>query len=132
MNDQTTNTPAWEDEEHETRREARRDSAPWLGGLILIIIGVVFLLQNLNVNIPFFNNWWALFILIPAVSSFSNGMAEYRQAGALNERARGKLIAGFFLTVLAFALLIGINWSLFWPLILIAGGVSVLVNNLWK
>mgnify|MGYP001316381740 CR=1 FL=1 len=41
----------------------------WIGGAILIFIGTVFLLKNFG--FPFPENWWAVFILIPAVAAFA-------------------------------------------------------------
>lgn len=42
-------------------------------GLLLLVIGVVILLNALNIlpiNI-FFNGWWTLFLIVPAVMSMS-------------------------------------------------------------
>src|SRR5512137_1892101 len=67
------------------RREERwaargsRSGGAWVMGAILIIIGIVFLLQNMNVFI--LNNWWALFILIPAVGAFGAAWRSYQDAG---------------------------------------------------
>ncbi|HEY1992343.1 MAG TPA: hypothetical protein VGH71_07755 [Gammaproteobacteria bacterium] len=40
-----------------------------IGGLVVILIGVVFLLRNLGVQLPFagLHNGWALFIVLGAV-----------------------------------------------------------------
>ena len=133
-NQQPYQTPSQTDMREERRAEraefraARRESAPWLGGAILILIGVILLLQN--VNILTLTNWWALFILIPALSSFANGWTEYRQASALNAHASRSLIGAIFLMVLSFAFLFGINTAYFWPVILILGGLSLLASNL--
>lgn len=119
-------------EDWRTEHRERHAGAPWAGGLILIVIGAILLLRNLDINIPYLKNWWALFILIPAAGSFGNAWSAYRYAGALDSRARGALLGGFFMTILAGALLFGINWAFFWPVMLILGGIAVLVNNLLK
>lgn len=113
-------------------RRARRAGAPWAGGLILIVIGGILLLQNLNIAIPYLQNWWALFILIPAAGSFGNAYSAFRYAGVLDARGRGALIGGFFLTALAFGLLFGISFSYFLPVMLILGGVTLLINTMLK
>jgi len=44
-----------------------------LFGILLVVLGAIFLLNALNiftVNI-FFNGWWTLFLIIPAVISMS-------------------------------------------------------------
>ena len=68
------------------RREARwqwraKHSTSWIGGAILILLGVVFLLQNMG--IPFLANWWALFILIPAFWAFVAAWDSYQDNGRL-------------------------------------------------
>ena len=59
-------------------------SSSWQGsllpGLFLIGLGTFFLINNFT---DFqLDNWWALFILIPAVSNFSEAIAAMRQDGA--------------------------------------------------
>ena len=38
----------------------------WVGGLILIVLGVVFMLQSAGIMV---GNWWTIFIFIPALVS---------------------------------------------------------------
>ena len=62
----------------------------WIPGLVLIGIGTVFLLKNFT---DFrLDNWWALFILIPAFGSLGNFVRAFRSAGRINGEARGSLI----------------------------------------
>jgi hypothetical protein len=111
------------------RREARwhrRAGRPygWIGGAILILMGVVFLLQNLN--IAFLANWWALFILIPAFGAFAAACESYRNNGRLTRGGAGSLAGGTLLAILALAFLLNLNVGLFWPVLLIAGGLVLL------
>ncbi len=71
----------------------------WIGGVVLIIIGVFFLIRTLTGFT--LNNWWALFILIPAVTSFGRVITIYQAEGVLNSQARGALIGGVILTFIA-------------------------------
>jgi hypothetical protein len=48
------------------RRFNRHRGSGWIWGLGLVALGVIFLLQNFGIFIM--NNWWAIFILIPAGS----------------------------------------------------------------
>lgn len=113
------------------RRAHRHDATPWLGGVILIVLGLIFLAQNFGVAT--LNNWWALFILIPAVGAFSAAWRRYQAAGeSLTSDALGSLIGGLILTAVSltflFNLKLGANGNLVWPILLILGGVAVLLQ----
>jgi cation transport ATPase len=118
--------------EREARREERRarrgSSGAWVGGVILIVLGVIFLLQN--VGGFYLNNWWALFILIPAFGSFADAWNRYREAGRLNRRVRGALISGGVLLLVTATFLFNWNWGLVLPVLLIIWGVTILLNSL--
>ena len=128
----------WRDERAQRRamrREARQQryaggyagSGTWIGGAVLILIGVAFLLRNTGVYD--LRNWWALFILIPAVSAFSAAWAAYRASGGhLTAAARGSLVAGLLFTFVTFIFLFNVNFGLFWPVLLIFGGLAILVS----
>src|SRR5688572_4259602 len=92
------------------RREARRQRrlerladpsrrGAWVAGLIMISLGGIFLLRNTGTfDIPL-KNWWALFILIPAIGSLDTARRLYRSAGnRLTAPARGSLLVGLILT----------------------------------
>jgi LiaF transmembrane domain len=104
------------------RRGGRR--AGWIGGAILILIGVALLLQNLNV--PFVANWWALFILIPAFGAFAGAWESYRRNGRVTRGGAGSFVVGGLLTVLTLAFLLSLDVGLFWPVLLIVGGLLLL------
>ena len=132
--DQPTSQPPadWRDERREwreQRREWRRSGGgAWIGGLILITLGVIFLLENFSSF--HFNNWWALFILIPAVGSLSSAWYFYQQSGRLNRRARGALMSGLVFLLIASAFLFDLNWNLILPLLLILFGLGLLINTM--
>ena len=100
-------------------------------GLILIILGLIFLAQNFGYPIP--NNWWAFLILIPAVGSFAAAWNMYRRSGnQFTPPVRGSVIAGLILIALAVVFLLGIDFGKLWPVILILLGLGALFGGWWR
>jgi hypothetical protein len=145
MNDQSTNPPPetppptyrdWREQrraERLARREARRQKYGthpfgWFGGAILILIGLIFLLQNLGYQVLL--NWWALFILIPAFWSFVAAWNIYQSNRRLTQSAVASLAVGILLTILAIIFLINLTFGVFWPVFLILGGLILIVSAL--
>lgn len=111
------------------RRAWRGNSGPWIGGTILIILGIVLFAQNLG--LPFTANWWAVFILIPALASFASAWFMFQNnGGQLNSAVRGAILGGLFFTALAAFFLFEINLGIWWPLLLVGAGVILLINAL--
>lgn len=100
----------------------------WIGGVVLVVLGVVFLLQNFDLFD--LDNWWALFILIPALGAFATAWSTYRRSGRWSAAARGEVITGVVLTLLSLAFLFSLDFGSIWPVFLILGGLSLLVNAL--
>lgn len=104
-------------------------STSWIGGLIIIAIGVILLAQNL---IPGFylHNWWALFILIPAIGSLAGAFSQYRAAGRVTPAVRGSLTGGLLLSFVAAIFLFDWSWGKLWPVFIIFAGLAILFNTL--
>lgn len=113
------------------RREVKSrhgGSHAWVPGLVLIGFGAFFLLRNFT---DFeLNNWWALFILIPAFGSLGNFMRAYRRENRFNDEARGSLIGGLILLFVAAIFLFGWSWGAVWPVFLVIAGVGFLLSGL--
>jgi len=105
------------------------NTSGWIGGAVLILLGVVFLLQNVS---DFeLHNWWALFILIPAAGAFSRAWTTYQsEGGRFTSQARGSLFGGVILLMVAAAFLFSLNWSLLFPVLLMLAGASLLINGM--
>ena len=98
---------------------------PW-AGIVLVILGIVFLLRQFKID--FLQNWWALFILIPALGSLSSAWAAWRKSGKFNSVARSALGGGLVILTVALMFLFSLNWIIYWPLMLIVPGFSMLLG----
>ncbi len=115
------------------RRQQRgsRRGEGWVAGLILILLGGIFLLQNAGLLV--FQNWWALFILIPAIAAFANAWTRYQETGHVDAAVRGSAFVGLILVLVTAAFLFQFfNTALFWPALLIVAGIGILANAMWR
>jgi hypothetical protein len=108
--------------------DRRRETMPWIGGAILIFIGVIFLVQNLT-DLQF-ENWWTIFILIPAFGSLARAWQIRRAYGRWNAAARAPLFGGLVLLLVAATFLFNFDWGNIWPIFLIIAGVGALLTAL--
>jgi hypothetical protein len=118
-------------QERERRREERwSGGGGWVGGVILVGLGLIFLGQNYNIF--YLNNWWALFILIPALGSLATAWRIYQAHGEFAPPVIGPAAVGLFLVCLTASFLFELQWSGLWPLFLIAAGVALLFSGLGR
>lgn len=111
---------------YRAERRAGRQNNAWILGAILILIGIFVILQNLTTFD--LENWWALFIMIPALGAFGNTWRTYNRDGRLSAPARTSLISGFILTMITCVFLLGLNWTILGPVLLILAGAGLLLN----
>jgi hypothetical protein len=115
------------------RRAARRagrqaGGVNWLIGFVLIAFGVLFLLVNAGI-LPALTNWWALFMLLPAVGVFSAALGAYRRNGGhWTPEVTGLLVGGLLFVALTAVFLFELNYGLLVPLFLIAAGLLLLAG----
>jgi len=97
----------------------------WLG-VALIALGVVFFAGS------YFGyelrNWWALFILIPAVGSLSTAWYAWK-AGHMSA-ATSQLTLGLVMVSVAAIFLVDMPWRLAWPVLFIVAGLGLLLPRL--
>lgn len=99
----------------------------WVLGLVLIAVGGVFLLQNAGLPV-LVGNWWALFILIPAIGALAAAWTLYRQNGELTRPAVGLITGG--LVPLTIALIFLFNYfGSAWPVLLVVLGAGMLLRG---
>jgi hypothetical protein len=115
----------WQGRAERWSRHSGRSGLVW--GVILILLGIVFFLQNSGIAVAL--NWWAVFILIPAFWSFVRAWESYREHGRLTRRAASSAVGGTLLTVVALVFLFNIGFGTLWPLLLIAGGVALILTG---
>ena len=98
----------------------------WIGGLILIGLGVLFLLKNFGVPIP--ENWWAIFLVLPGAGALWTAWRMYQRDG-VTRSATSTAIVGAVLVLFGVSFLAGFDWGVLWPVILIVLGVSVVLGG---
>jgi len=97
------------------------------GGLILILLGVLFLMSEMG-RVSW-TDWWAYFLVGLGAIFLLEGLIRAFSAEG-RRSAGGRLVAGLILVVIGGSHLIGFEeW---WPLVLIAVGVGVLISALVK
>ena len=106
------------------RLDAIRSGIP---ALILILIGGGMLASNfLNLR---FDEWWALFMLMPVSVLFYQVWRDYNDNGRLSSRSIGPLIGGLVLSAMVATFLFDLDWSQLWPVVFIFGGIAVLLRK---
>ncbi len=100
-------------------------------GLVVVLVGVLFLLRNLGVALPFLqlHNWWALFILLGAVPSLAYAAQRYRSSGRVDQGVLHALLTGAAVVMVAVLFLLDLEWERWWPLFVIYGGLWMLVRG---
>ena len=103
-------------------------------GLVIIVIGLLFLAREHGYKLDFlwFHNWWALFILIPAVAMTARVVARIRRLGRFDAEAAGTSIGALATTLVAGMFLFDLNFGKWWPVFVILGGLSVLLSGFTK
>jgi hypothetical protein len=100
---------------------------PWSGawlGVALIAMGLLFLIQNyLGYEL---RNWWALFILIPAVGAFTSAWNSWR-SGDDAVAAAGAFTMGVIFTAVTLVFLLDLPWARIWPVFIIIAGLGLLI-----
>jgi len=104
-------------------------TGPVIGGIVLIGLGVIFLLQNIGWF--YIGNWWALFILLGTAGAWGSAWHIYQKNGQrITQAVIGNFIGGLFPLAIALIFLFNLDWSVIWPVFLIIAGLGVLCRSL--
>jgi hypothetical protein len=111
----------------DTRQQRDKEATSWVIGIVLILLGIAFLLENSG-YVVLTGNWWAVFIYLAAIASFVNAWRSYRTKGEFGATATGSLTWGLVFTVIATIFFFNLVWDLWWPAILVAVGVGIVAG----
>jgi hypothetical protein len=107
-------------------KQEKRSGYFW--GLIFIIGGIILIAQQLGWLGPRYN-WWALFILAPALASLGAGFSVLQKTGKFGAAVRAGLGGGLVLLTVAFMFLFGLDWSVWWPLMVLVPGFTIFLEG---
>ena len=112
------------------RQSEEPGRSTWIIGVILVVLGGMFLLQNTGMVSFRFGNWWALFILIPAIGAFDRALRYYRNAyHQMTPQVSSSLLLGVVLSLVTLVFLFNIGWTYFGPALIILAGLSILLSR---
>jgi len=100
----------------------------WILGLVLIAIAGIFLLEQAGLPV-LVGNWWALFILIPALAAFAAAWRLYRQEGRLTTQSSGLITGGLVPLTISMIFLFNFNFGYAWPVLLLVIGAGILLRG---
>ncbi len=89
-------------------------------------------MQNLGTYKFPISNWWALFILIPAIGAFERAFRMYHEAeNHFTNQMGAVLLVGVVLTLVTAGFLFNIGWTYFGPALIILVGMGILLNSMF-
>ena len=94
----------------------------------VIGIGVLFLLRNLGIAIPFLDtqNWWAWIVLIAAIAPLARAVELYRANGSVDGAVVHHVFVGAAIIAVAVLFILELSWQTWWPVFMILGGIAML------
>lgn len=110
----------------QTRRSGQgAESWGWVGGLVLILIGLAVLFGNFGIV---WGNWWSLIFYLFAVVNFVNAARSWQRTGVFGKQSSGSLTGGLVLTAIGSIFFFELSWIAWWPLILVSVGVGIVLG----
>lgn len=98
-------------------------------GVIVILVGLVFLVDNLGLHLPFppMDNGWALFILLGAVAPAYKAWFRARELGGIDAIVVHRMLTAAATVLVAAMFLLELSFERWWPLFVILGGFYAMV-----
>ena len=96
-------------------------------GLTFVALGLFFLWMNWGT--ARLENWWAIFILLPAVGMFSLAWGTYRWIGRFNFAVSANFGIGLVIFTVAMMFFLELSWGIWWPLMIIVPGLALMLNH---
>jgi len=95
------------------------------GAAILALLLIIVFVQR--TNLEWLKNWWALLFLIPAIASFNNSFTEIQNKKGFTFSLASNMVGVIFPLAICVILLLGLNWNIILPVVIIISGFSMLV-----
>ena len=109
-------------------KQCRKHDNSVMLGVVFVILGIVFLLNNYDI-IDLGYRWWALFLLIPIAFLLNDIWNSYKtNDNKFTAAARGSLTGVIVLVTVMVIFLARLHWGVIWPIFIIIGGLSLLLN----
>ena len=126
MTQQPSGQPVSPDDNERRERRMRRRSSGVFPGLILILLGVLLFLASQG--ILSWGSWWQYFLIGLGLIFLIDGVLRYQETSP--GYFTGRIITSVVLIGIGLMFIFG--FSSWWPLILIAAGVVVLLTALLR
>ncbi|MBE0686101.1 MAG: hypothetical protein IH585_08880 [Anaerolineaceae bacterium] len=95
------------------------------GAAILALLLIMVFVQR--TNLEWLKNWWALLFLIPAIASINNSYTEIQNKKGFTFSLASNMVGIIFPIAICVILLLGLNWIIILPVVIIISGFSMLV-----
>lgn len=96
-------------------------------GLTFVALGILFLWMNWGTQQ--LENWWAIFILLPAFGMISLAWGTYQWIGRFNFAVSANLGIGLVILAVAMIFFLELSWGIWWPLMIIVPGFALMLNH---
>ena len=111
----------------EAEKDIRNDDSTKIFAVVLILVGIAVILNNFTDYS--LENWWALFMLLPVGYIFITIWRDYKENGRLSRKSSSSIIPGLVMVAMVAIFLFNLSWAIFWPVTIIAVGLSILWGN---